>query len=209
MQYDHSRVRLARHDKGATDYVNASHVHLQGSAKRFIASQGPLPTTYHDFWQICDQEKVGVIVMLTNLHEGGREKCGRYWVDDPASEWKVETIGSEEADAQNLAQQRAAQERAQGGFFAPSASAVTAEQETNNVETTLRRTIMLRRRSESPSRPSRKIRHIQYRAWPDFDIPAAPGDVIELIREVDQAQKEYLKEIGWSGGIEPPVVTHW
>lgn len=200
-------MRLKRHDRGATDYVNASHVHLQGLGKRFIASQGPLPATFHDFWQLCDQEKVGVIVMLTNLHEGGREKCGRYWVDEPTSEWKIETTGSEDADAQAQAQQHAAQERAQGGFFAP--APVATEEKQESAETTLRRTIMIRRRSESPSRPSRKIRHIQYRAWPDFDIPAAPEDVVELVREVDQAQKEYLEEIGWTGDVEPPVVTHW
>lgn len=208
-QYDHSRVRLQRHDRGATDYVNASHVHLQGSTKRFIASQGPLPATYHDFWQLCDQEQVGVIVMLTNLHEGGREKCGRYWIDEPSSGWQVETEGGENEDARmSEAAEKAAQERAQGGFFAPSAPAAPPPEQ-HNGDATIRRTIKIRRRSQSSATRPRKIRHIQYRAWPDFDIPAAPEDIIGLVREVDQAQKDYLAEIEWKGEVEPPIVTHW
>lgn len=197
-------MRLQKYSSGATDYVNASHVQLEGSSKRFIASQGPLPTTYPDFWQTCDQENVGVIVMLTNLHEGGREKCGRYWKSLPGCEWVVDTVGGEEHDVEQPPQQQ----QQQGGFFAPTAP--EPEQPVEPADSTVRRTILVqRKRDRDAGKSPRKIRHIQYRAWPDFDVPAAPEDVVALVREVEAAQMEYLREIGWQGGEEPPIVTHW
>lgn len=47
--YDHSRVKLKEHSKEDCDYVNASHVSTEFSSKRYIATQGPLPTTF----QVC------------------------------------------------------------------------------------------------------------------------------------------------------------
>ncbi|KAK4705633.1 tyrosine-protein phosphatase 2/3, partial [Phenoliferia sp. Uapishka_3] len=188
--YDHARVRLSSFGPGATDYVNASHIQLAGSPRKFIASQGPLQTTFPDFWQMCDQESVGVIIMLTNLHEGGREKCGRYWIPPQSGDWDVEVQG----DSQD--------EEGGGGFFAAAPAPKTAEE-----ETTIRRSILVHRKQDPPSR-RRKIRHIQYRAWPDFDIPAKPSDVVELVREVEAAQREYLAESNWQGTEEPPVLAH-
>ena len=44
--FEHARVRLQGRPTGACDYVNASHVKASRSNKRYIASQGPLPTTF-------------------------------------------------------------------------------------------------------------------------------------------------------------------
>ncbi|GAA5925378.1 hypothetical protein JCM1841_002826 [Sporobolomyces salmonicolor] len=223
--YEHCRVRLALHSPSATDYVNASHLYLPPSSKRFIASQGPLPTTFRDFWQMCDQEHVGVIIMLTNLHEGGREKCGRYWVSPPGgkAEWEV----SVEGDAAHEEEERQRQREQSGGAFGAGSGGgfFAAADFQNSVDgapaaaspqdTTVRRIFNVRRvagPSAASSSSSRKIRHIQYRAWPDFDIPANPADVISLVHEVDAAQTEYMREIGWDmaehGGAEPPILAH-
>ena len=32
------------------DYVNASYVQPLGTSRRYIATQGPLPATFNDFW---------------------------------------------------------------------------------------------------------------------------------------------------------------
>ena len=40
---------------------------------------GPLPQTVVDFWRAVWQEKVGSIVMVTNVMEGNHVKCHRYW----------------------------------------------------------------------------------------------------------------------------------
>jgi tyrosine-protein phosphatase 2/3 len=44
--FEHARVRLQGRPEGACDYVNASHIKTSRSNKRYIASQGPLPTTF-------------------------------------------------------------------------------------------------------------------------------------------------------------------
>ncbi|GAA5882321.1 hypothetical protein JCM3774_005508 [Rhodotorula dairenensis] len=235
--YEHSRVRLQEHSPNATDYVNASHLSLRTSSKRFIASQGPLPSTFRDFWQMCEQEHVGVIVMLTNLQEGGRDKCGRYWVEQHGGEWDVHVEGdsAHEEEARRAfvpgtpaaaappPVRAGADPAAGGGFFSAFDAAKTAAPVKTpgpSSDATIRRTITVQRRqgvgaagtADASVAPSRKIRHIQYRAWPDFDIPADPSDVVSLVDEVDAAQRDYMREIGWDpaehAGQEPPILAH-
>ncbi|GAA6060831.1 hypothetical protein JCM10212_005249 [Sporobolomyces blumeae] len=229
--YEHRRVKLTDHSPSATDYINASHLRLPPSAKRFVASQGPLPTTYSDFWQMCEQEHVGVIIMLTNLNEGGREKCGRYWItpEDGQKDWEVTVEGDQAHEEEAREWQRERKNSgglfgggaSTGGFFAPADAQVASRDEqkpTTRSDCTVRRTLTVKRlggRGFDPSatntRP-RKIRHIQYRAWPDFDIPADPADVVSLVDEVDAAQASYMQEIGWRledhDGMEPPILAH-
>ena len=40
---------------------------------------GPLPKTVVDFWRMVWQERSQSIVMVTNLVEGNRIKCHKYW----------------------------------------------------------------------------------------------------------------------------------
>ncbi len=40
---------------------------------------GPLPNTVLEFWKMVWQEQSRIIVVVTNLVEGGREKCAKYW----------------------------------------------------------------------------------------------------------------------------------
>ncbi|GAA5865235.1 hypothetical protein JCM8547_008325 [Rhodosporidiobolus lusitaniae] len=235
--YEHARVKLDIHSPSASDYINASFVHLAGSSKRYIASQGPLPTTFRDFWQLCEQEKVGVIIMLTNLNEGGREKCGRYWVSQHGGEWDVSVTGdkahAEEeelnigAGGVNGGSSLGAGGGPGGGFFAAfdagrggddgEKDKARKKALESTQDQTIRRTITIQRvRTNAydalPKTAPRKIRHIQYRAWPDFDIPAEPADVVSLVHEVDAAQREYMEEVGWKleehAGLEPPILAH-
>lgn len=41
-----------------------------GQEKVYIATQGPMPNTVSDFWEMVWQEEVSLIVMLTQLREG-------------------------------------------------------------------------------------------------------------------------------------------
>ena len=47
---------------------------LQGyqAKNAYIATQGPVPETIEDFWQMVWEQKTPVIVMLTRVDEGGR-----------------------------------------------------------------------------------------------------------------------------------------
>uniref|UniRef100_A0A8W8NPK4 protein-tyrosine-phosphatase n=1 Tax=Magallana gigas TaxID=29159 RepID=A0A8W8NPK4_MAGGI len=75
--YDHSSVVLQSSKNG--DYINANFIKNTDGDAVYIASQGPKPKTVGDFWQMIWQEYVFVIAMVTNLKEGDKIKCERYW----------------------------------------------------------------------------------------------------------------------------------
>ncbi|XP_058286822.1 tyrosine-protein phosphatase non-receptor type 7 isoform X3 [Hylobates moloch] len=75
-----SRVCLGRaQSQEDGDYINANYIRgYDGKEKVYIATQGPMPNTVSDFWEMVWQEEVSLIVMLTQLREG-KEKCVHYW----------------------------------------------------------------------------------------------------------------------------------
>lgn len=150
---------------------------------------------------MVDQERCGVIVMLTNLQEGGREKCARYWMPGADSKWSIESMfkdGSIEKDESAAAANP-------GDYFATAKTDTAAKSE----DPLIRRTIRTKRRSSPSDSKPRTVRHMHYRAWPDFDLPASPDDIVRLVREVDAAQRAYMQEIGWNDtDREPPIVAH-
>ncbi|KAH9490843.1 hypothetical protein Btru_033534 [Bulinus truncatus] len=48
----------------------------------FIASQGPNLIILNDFVRMLWEQKVAIVVMLTNLIEEGKMKCEKYWPDE-------------------------------------------------------------------------------------------------------------------------------
>ncbi|XP_062865132.1 tyrosine-protein phosphatase non-receptor type 9 isoform X2 [Trichomycterus rosablanca] len=82
---DHSRVRLCPldheddDDDETSDYINASFMDGYKTTNAYIATQGPLPKTFGDFWRMVWEQMVLIIVMTTRVMERGRVKCGQYW----------------------------------------------------------------------------------------------------------------------------------
>lgn len=86
LPFEHNRVILAERQLNGTgnderdSYINASRI----GGTRFIATQAPLEETVADFFDMCRQEDVKLIVTIGNIQEsdgngGFREKMFRYW----------------------------------------------------------------------------------------------------------------------------------
>ncbi|KAI8087386.1 protein-tyrosine phosphatase-like protein [Thamnidium elegans] len=130
--------------------------------RRYISTQGPLPTTFNDFWQVVWEQNTRIIVMLTKEEEMNRIKCHRYW---PSEIDKVETFG--------LIQIKLLSQR-------EFASAADLE------EGFVVRTFQLQQNDQV-----RTIHHFQYKGWQDFGVPNNPLGALELVSLVDREQISY------------------
>ncbi len=71
--YDHSRVILQPMDgMPGSDYVNANYMDGYRKQNAYIATQGPLPETFGDFWRMIWEQRTATIVMMTKLEERTR-----------------------------------------------------------------------------------------------------------------------------------------
>lgn len=71
---DHTRVRLRCNGLEHEDYINANFIDGFHRPRAYIAAQGPLPSTFADFWLMVWEQNTHVIVMITNFIEGGKVK---------------------------------------------------------------------------------------------------------------------------------------
>lgn len=83
--YDATRVIL----KASDDYINANYLNMEipssSIINRYIACQGPLPSTCPEFWQMAWEQGSSMVVMLTTQVERGRVKCHQYWPEPTRS----------------------------------------------------------------------------------------------------------------------------
>ncbi|XP_057158777.1 receptor-type tyrosine-protein phosphatase N2 isoform X8 [Pan paniscus] len=91
LTYDHSRVLLkAENSHSHSDYINASPIMDHDPRNpTYIATQGPLPATVADFWQMVWESGCVVIVMLTPLAENGVRQCYHYWPDEGSNLYHI------------------------------------------------------------------------------------------------------------------------
>lgn len=76
------------------------------TSKTYIATQGCLPNTIVDFWNMIWQENTRVIVMTTKEIERTKKKCEKYWADEgQTQEWghaKVKCISEKSTNDYTL-----------------------------------------------------------------------------------------------------------
>ncbi|XP_035224335.1 receptor-type tyrosine-protein phosphatase N2-like, partial [Stegodyphus dumicola] len=91
LPYDHSRVILNElSNVSGSDYINASSITDHDPRNpAYIATQGPLPQTAADFWQMIWEQGSVVIVMLSRLMENGVAMCHRYWPEEGSEVYHI------------------------------------------------------------------------------------------------------------------------
>lgn len=158
--FANNRIKLAVAE-GYNDYINASPIAL--GPRRYIATQGPKNTSTSQFYRMLAQETgpdtPAVVVMLTQTHEAGREKCFKYFPDSPETplelqpdpeindgfEGKVELISVEE-DATSRCAMR---------HLKLHYKSAKAEEDQNDDE----------------DWKEKDIYHLLFVGWPDFSVP--------------------------------------
>jgi len=185
--FEHARVRLMTlsADDGS-DYVNASYIQPLGTRRRYIATQGPLPSTFTDFWTLAWEQNVAVVVMLTRQVEGASVKCGEYWAPGQYGPLKLELISSlgPEDAPESTTQRTHAFDFGMNGQQNP--PALPKFSPSNSI---VRRVIRLTH-MEHPEWSPRDITQLQYLGWPDLSVPDEPDGLLWVIAEADRAMAE-------------------
>ncbi|KAI5858296.1 hypothetical protein GGS23DRAFT_616494 [Durotheca rogersii] len=227
LPFEHARVHLAGRKDGACDYINASHVRASRSYKRYIASQGPLPATFEDFWSVIWDQDVRVIVMLTAESEGGQLKCHPYWQSKefgpirlrPLSEKKVSLdidkhrLGSGTASSStNNVSAESGRRRAFTTTTLESAAQNPPPQAQPEAPYVIVRKFLLSHTAH-PFSPIREITQLQYASWPDFGAPAQPSHLLALVELANLMQHAALpvdaSSIAASVATENPALANW
>ncbi|KAF2481469.1 protein-tyrosine phosphatase-like protein [Neohortaea acidophila] len=161
-----NRIHLQVVD-GANDYINASPIQL--GRRRYIATQGPKEVNVNHFYRMVAGEAKTthptVVVMLTQTHESGREKCFQYY---PLS--NAESPLTIPPDP---------------GFHDDFHGEVRLQSVRDDPTTRSQlRTLQLRTSKAGSDPHEMEIQHLLFSGWPDFLVPE--GDdraaLIELVR---------------------------
>lgn len=151
--FANNRVKL-KVPEGHSDYINASPIKLEstktGSEKNFIATQGPKQGIHGHIWRMIWQEcaDTAVIVMLTQTHESGREKCFQYFPSDMED---PELAVNEDDEFQDDFKARLTLQH------------ITEDERT---QSTIREMEL-----KTEEGCTKTIYHLLFSGWPDFSIP--------------------------------------
>lgn len=178
--YDHARVKLKDFPENSCDYINASFINAQHSRKRYIATQGPLPSTFQDFWSVVWEQDVRVIVMLTAESEGGQVKCHQYWTEERYGPLVLTKRSEELVSLEKKEPKSGSKRRSTTG----SANGSAAPLPDSNIPHIIVRRFSLCH-DNYPFHPIREITQLQYTSWPDFGAPAHPAHILALIEHTD------------------------
>ncbi|KAI0886719.1 phosphatases II [Annulohypoxylon maeteangense] len=153
-----NRIKL-QVPEGQVDYINASPIVLRSPldpegkpAHRYIAMQGPKIATMDHAWRMVVEQldNPAVIVMLTETHEGGMEKCYQYFprnVDQPPL-----VIGEHDEF---------------GDGFRAQIQCVSVEEHAEGAIEARQLAIRVEGREKVMT-----VWHLLYCKWPDFGVPA-------------------------------------
>lgn len=192
-------------------YINASPIALGRRGERFIATQGPLDEDGGEvhFWEMVWQEGCGVVVMLTQPWEDGREKCSVYY---PETEGEVKDLeGWGQVECVRIREEEMTEVR-ELRVWKGVDRAEREEEEKDGEEGEEKE----REDSEAREAEYRTVWHFLFLGWPDHDIPLSTRDqnaLLELMR-MSRSTMERGVEQRTSGTNEteeeatPPRLVH-
>ncbi|QSZ32894.1 hypothetical protein DSL72_002475 [Monilinia vaccinii-corymbosi] len=185
--FEHARVKLQGRPVGVCDYVNASHIQASRSNKRYIASQGPLPATFEDFWSVIWDQDVRVIVMLTAEAEGGQLKCHSYWLSHEYGPLKLKLVSEKKVHLDPSKHRNSTDRRDAGRKRASLSSIHNPPPATEDSHVIIRKFTLSH--AAHPFTPMREITQVHYSSWPDFASPAKPSHLLALIQLANSMQR--------------------
>ncbi|KAF2144930.1 uncharacterized protein K452DRAFT_221764 [Aplosporella prunicola CBS 121167] len=218
--FEHTRVKLQDVPTEGCDYFNANHIRPPWSNKRYIATQGPIPVTFADFWNVIWQQDVRVIVMLTAEKEGGQVKAHNYWGEQQYGDFRLnfhtEHRASLEPDDIKRHHQKSAMRRQSTQHDGPGSmqSQPVVQPEiipspNSDVPYVIVRKFTLSN-TRLPFERMREITQLQYSNWPDFGAPAHPAHLLGLVEQCDAVVRQ-IEGGSFDGPDESkgrPVLVH-
>ncbi|KAI9105799.1 protein-tyrosine phosphatase-like protein [Phlyctochytrium arcticum] len=135
------------------DYINASHILSPAGHRNYIATQGPIPSTFADFWRMTYEQKSQVILMLCADADvqRGSQTCHTYW---PDTETTYESITVTKVKEVRVPWKDSVPD--QGGCI-----------------------LRLFRLSQG-KQPPLETWQIQYLGWPDHGVPSHPDEMLRV-----------------------------
>ncbi|WPH04151.1 Hypothetical protein R9X50_00703700 [Acrodontium crateriforme] len=184
-----NRIKLKVGD-GHNDYINASPVQL--GKRKYIATQGPKDTSVNHFYRMIQAEvkSPAVVVMLTQTHEAGKEKCFPYYPLSKEESPLVIPVDKEIDD----------------GFRGE--VELESFQEDATTRSEIRTMVLRTNAAEGVETVEKTIYHILFSGWPDFLVPegddkAALVQLVELSARLNKLSTN-VENLGTNG--EPTLI---
>ena len=169
LAYDHSRALITDQDDKDL-YINANLVKSPSAGREYMLTQGPLPTTVDDFWLMVFQYNSSVIVMLCSCVENNRSKSWQYW---PVEVGHTMVLGDVREGLELEVSHTGVEDM---GHY-------------------IIRNFVL---TDLVTGEKRKVKHLHYLDWPDFNVPKSPKLFLEFLQEFRESGA-FLESTG------PPV----
>ncbi len=134
------------------DYINASLVSSQAGPYSYIAAQGPLQETIHDFIQMLTQARISTVVTACQDVEDGMEKCFKYWTDSADGKWH--------SPVPDFAVKLKAKQQFEGFVV---------------------RDLLFKSSMVLPDHESHEVRQFHLMDWPDHGVPESAGPIMDLL----------------------------
>jgi len=199
--YDVTRVCLKKLEgQEHSDYINANWISgiKENEVKddhSFIATQGPIPLTYQDFWRMVWETNAKYVVFLGREIEKGMLKVDHYWPDvDPE---KAIAKLPWEADPIFGASHTLYGSYPVGSVMTGPYMTITAvKEELIDIPGVVKRTFLIAE-TKNPD-VKREVYQFQYGGWPDNGAPSNSEPIRNLVKHIRTAR----------GNDPAPIIIH-